>query len=135
MKNKAKEWSKRYLPPELFGLAVAYVSFLVTVQYTDNLAFLAYASSMGDFAAYYLFILARSFMTERRFMKNAINLLIEFGPAECFDSFLIRPIVHAFSVSLFGFGPGILIGKIATDVLFYVQVIFCYEKIVKKNTE
>jgi len=56
------------------------------------------------------------------------GLLIEFGPAELVDSFLMRPFFMYLMPSLLhNFTAGILVGKLAADVIFYSLAIGAYE--------
>ena len=52
---------------------------------------------------------------------------MEFGVAEALDSGLLRPLAMGLGVRFFGRGVGIVVGKLAADLTFYVPVICAYE--------
>lgn len=132
MRQKIRNWSRRYLPAEFAGLIVAYASYFFVLNFTGNLVISAYAAAIGENVGYYSTIFIRAMFQEGNLRKNVRNLFLEFGMAEFFDSVIIRPLSIGFFISLFGTGIGILIGKIVADILFYAQVIFCYERIVRR---
>ena len=55
------------------------------------------------------------------------GLLAEFGPAGAIDTFVTRPLAMGLGVRALGLGLGVVLGKLAADVLFYVPVIVIYE--------
>jgi hypothetical protein len=60
--------------------------------------------------------------------RTVRDLLIEFGPAELVDSLLVRPLFMYLMPSLLhNFTAGILVGKLAADVIFYGLAIGAYE--------
>jgi hypothetical protein len=59
--------------------------------------------------------------------RTSHKLLLEFGPAELFDSLLIRPLAMGVATRWLGRGAGVVVGKIAADVTFYLPVIASYE--------
>ena len=52
----------------------------------------------------------------------------DFGLAELLDSSIVRPGVTLASVSLLGAALGIGVGKVLSDVVFYVLAIAFYER-------
>ena len=56
------------------------------------------------------------------------GLFIEFGPSELFDAALVRPLAMGVGTRVLGWGWGILAGKIAADLLFYIPVIWIHER-------
>jgi hypothetical protein len=56
------------------------------------------------------------------------GLLAEFGPAALLDTFVTRPLAMGLGVRLLGLELGVIAGKFAADTLFYVPVIFMYER-------
>lgn len=55
-------------------------------------------------------------------------MLLEFGPAESMDSFLVRPAAMYFFPKLLGnIALGLLAGKLAADILYYIPTIMGYE--------
>ena len=56
------------------------------------------------------------------------NLALEFGPAETLDSVLLRPaLMYAGLTMVPSPALGIIVGKLAADLVFYVPTIVCYE--------
>jgi hypothetical protein len=53
---------------------------------------------------------------------------MEFGPSGLLDTLLIRPACMGLGIRLLGPVRGLVLGKLAADVLFYVPVIFMYER-------
>jgi hypothetical protein len=59
---------------------------------------------------------------------TARDLTVEFGPAEVFDSVLLRPLLmYAGPVVTGQFIAGTLLGKLLADVAFYAFAITGYE--------
>ena len=56
------------------------------------------------------------------------GLFIEFGPSELLDAALVRPLAMGVGTRVLGWGWGILAGKIAADLLFYIPVIWIHER-------
>lgn len=56
------------------------------------------------------------------------NLLVEFGPAELLDPFLLRPAFLALAMHLIpGVHWAVVIGKVAADLIFYTVAISSFE--------
>ncbi|MFA6065110.1 MAG: hypothetical protein WCW44_04965 [archaeon] len=141
MKKKIIEWIKRYAPAEVFAIAGALLGASISLFLTNNPIVSAYGATLGETILYYGFILARDMYISNKehkksnlkytlvsFLKNIRNLLIEFTPAEVLDTLLIRPFcMYLFPLLLGNFYLGILAGKIAADVVFYIPVIMGYE--------
>jgi hypothetical protein len=86
----------------------------------------ALSAAAGDNAGYYGLLLARE--ARSRGVATAVrNLLVEFGPAELLDGALIRPACMALGAAALGPVAGVVVAKLAADVVFYVPVIFTYE--------
>ena len=60
--------------------------------------------------------------------RLAAGLLVEFGPAGLLDTLVTRPFMMAIGTRALGFPWGVVVGKLAADVLFYLPVIFMYER-------
>jgi hypothetical protein len=60
-------------------------------------------------------------------------IMLEFGPAGIIDGLLLRPLfMFIFPLYMKNFTLGILAGKIAGDISFYILVILSYE-IIKRS--
>lgn len=74
-----------------------------------------------------------------RFLVQILrNLVVEFGPAELVDPFLLRPAFLALSMHLIpGVHWAVVIGKVAADLIFYTVAISSFElrqKLATKNS-
>lgn len=141
-KSKAKEWLRRYLPAEVLGTITALASAGITFSLSESYALSGFAGTMGENVGYYGYFITIEFIEHHKFFsshkpfrrsilvinKTTRNLLVEFGPAEVFDSFIIRP--FAMSVAPIFITPyllGVFIGKLAADAVFYGFAILGYE--------
>lgn len=149
LKQKIKEWLKRYLPAEIVGTLTAVGAASITHVLSDNHLLIAYIGSLGEAVGFYSTVFIQQIITagKHRKIKNEqfsladafkiiTNLVLEFGPAGMIDGFVLRPFfMYFFPMFLKNFTLGILLGKIAGDITFYMLVIFSYEmkKHVRKN--
>jgi hypothetical protein len=141
MKKKIKIWIRRYFPAEVMGTLGAVALPTVLFLFTDSLVLLALAGTWGENGGFYGMMIGREVMQSKRqykkenkrygvkaFGKNIRNIVIEFGAGESLDSFIVRPAVMMVTLNLFSnMQLGILVGKIAADVIFYIPVIISYE--------
>jgi ornithine decarboxylase len=122
---------RRYAVPEIVG-TVAAVGIAWLVYRTGSVVASAWAASIAETLAYYGTVLWR----DRRLYAGAglvgslraqfPGLLVEFGPAEVVDTLLLRPaLMYAAPLMLGKLTAGVLIGKVAADVLFYAIVLPC----------
>jgi hypothetical protein len=141
IKVKIKGWVKRFLPAEVVGTIVAIVVSSLTHYYTNNAIVAAYAGSVCETIAFYATIIVHDAriaskelkeegktLTFRSFVYLLRNILFDFGLAELMDSLLLRPFcMYIFPIWLRNYPLGILVGKIASDIVFYLPVIISYE--------
>jgi len=128
MKTKIKNWIKRYGPAEIFGLIGAVSGGMIANILFKSFIITALGGTWGENLGYYGSIIIKDFKKQKNFFKILRNLLIEFGPAEYFDSFLIRPFsLYIFPKLLNNLPLGLVIGKFAADFLFYIPTIITYE--------
>lgn len=120
-------WVVRYLPAEISGTAAMVIAGLGVTFWTDNPAAIAAAALVGEIVGFYavlavVILLEQQRLTPGRRVGHRVLLLLvaEFGAAELFDTFLIRPAALLLGVWLVG-DPiwGLLLGKIVADVIFY----------------
>jgi hypothetical protein len=134
-------WIKRYGPSELAGLALAFGGFWLMRTATGSAIAAAYGGSIGESLGFYGYLIIREMIKEAYFagarrapygpshmLRTWRGLLLEFGPAELLDTGLIRPLAMGACSSLLGWGPGIVVGKLVADVVFYLPVIWMYER-------
>lgn len=138
--QKIAEWLHRYVPSEIAAITTAYLGFWYTVTVTQNHTAASYASAMSENIGFYSVILFREFMKGRKnaaalgkaytlsmFVKTCGGLLVEFGPGELLDSFVVRPVTIGVATHYMGMEWGVIIGKLAADISFFVPTILIYE--------
>lgn len=141
MKDKLKEWIKRYIPAEIFATIGAIAAAGFSFALTKNRILSAYLGTIGENIGYYGFIFIREHLKDlnkakqnkskhgvKGFLKTTRNLILEFGPAEYLDSLIVRPFcMYFFPIILGNYALGIIIGKIVADIVFYIPTIISYE--------
>ena len=146
IKQKFKEWLKRYLPSEIIGTFTALGVASVTHAFYKNPVFVAYAGSIGEAIGFYSTIFIQNILFARKKYKSEnkhfsfsvlskiiTHIVLEFGPAGLLDGLLLRPLfMYLFPIYLKSFTFGILVGKLASDLTFYILVIVSYEIKTKK---
>lgn len=129
-----RPWLIRYGPCEVLGTAFGLLFAWITLQGTGSLGAAAIAGSSGEGLGFYLIPAVRAFRLYRasladrsRWRRSPLSalltvrsLLIEFGPSEILDTFLLRPGLLYLGPVLLG-NPllGWLIGKLVSDIAFY----------------
>jgi len=139
VRERVVSWLRRYGFAELAGLATALAGSSLVAAVTGNDVAAAYAV-LGENVGFYGFIVAREFSRHAHIahargesygvggaLRTGAGLMLEFGPAELLDSLVIRPAAIGFGTYYFGRPWGVVIGKLAADVTFYVPVIVAYE--------
>lgn len=141
VRRKLREWVGRYLPAEVLGTVTALATAWTVHAASGSLISAAVAGTIGESLGYYGCMAVREafhydtyhrphgpprrWLTGTRIVRD---MLIEFGPAELVDSFLVRPFFMYLMPSLLhDFTAGILVGKLAADVIFYSLAISAYE--------
>jgi hypothetical protein len=141
MKQKAKEWIKRYLPAEILSLIATVVSSWLAFRFTQNSITTALVGTWVGNIFYFGTILVLDIFVaykERKainkpynlttFYKNVRALFVEFGIAEVIDSFFIRPLLMFYIPKWVGnLSLGVVIAKFAADITFYIPAIISYE--------
>jgi hypothetical protein len=142
VRRKLREWVGRYLPAEILGTVTALAAAWTVHAASDSLITAAVAGTIGESFGYYGCMVVREALrndtrhrhlgrTKRLWLTGTItvrDLLIEFGPAELVDTVLVRPLLmYLMPILLHDFTVGILVGKLAADVVFYGIAISAYE--------
>ena len=141
IKRKVKEWLKRYLPAEIVGTVSAVSAAGLMHFYSENLVFIAYAGSFGEAIGFYSTVFFQHvaiLVRKNKLLVKTVSftdimgimatIVLEFGPAGLIDGLLLRPFfMFIFPVLLKNFTFGILMGKFAGDLTFYILVILSYE--------
>jgi len=128
--GRAREWLWRYLPAEVAGLVVAVGAATVAQRLSGgNAAVVALAAAWAETLAYYATMLAREGITTHGTLAEKVrDLVLEFGVGEAIDTLVIRPaLMYAAGQLVHDQQLGVVIGKFASDVFFYVPTIAAYE--------
>lgn len=139
-RTKLAQWVARYGPPEVVGTATAIAGSVIVYQLNGSEIAAAYGGAMGENLGFYGALLLRELLRDLRcaraagtpyrradFARSAAGILFEFGPAELLDSFIVRPLLMGIASHYFGQVRGVILGKLASDVTFYLPVIMSYE--------
>jgi hypothetical protein len=144
--GRLRDWIARYGFAELAGITCAFLGSILARRFTGSAVAAAYGAAWGESLGYSGMIITRDFLAESRAARAAERrfgarqasgvvggLLAEFGPAALLDTFVTRPLVMGLGIRWLGLGLGIVAGKAVADVLFYVPVIFVYERRMRSN--
>ena len=138
--KKPKEWSARYLFPELAAIfsALLGTNLAYVLDPAVTIVAVSFVAAWSENIGYYVVVISRDLATERTsgnirpicltIRSVARNLLIEFGAAECIDSLLLRPSCMYIAMSYID-SPSVatLLGKLTSDVGFYLVAVAGYE--------
>jgi hypothetical protein len=132
-----REWLSRYGIAEICGTIGSYAGFLIVASVANSMVAASYGAALGENCGFYGYIFAREVaasnragdrLSVRQARKIGRNIAYEFGTAEILDFFLIRPGATFIAVSLIGQSAGVLVGKVAADLVFYALAIGFYER-------
>jgi len=132
---RLNRWLRRYGPAEVAAVATSYGGFLAASAMGAPLVGAAYAAAMIENVGFYGAMGLQAAWTAapgRRWRAVAL-LLVEFGPAELLDTFVVRPAAIGLTVWLLGPALGILAGKLLADVAFYALAIATHEHLRRKG--
>jgi hypothetical protein len=142
--TKALEWVKRYAPSEVLGLAAALTTYTLGRSRGVDPVLLAFLAAWSETITFYAVIVVRQLRADRRAARLAqqpyralhtlSRLVLEFGPAEFFDSAVVRPVALWSLPQLLPGVAGVVAGKLCADIAFYVPAIISYE-VAKKHVE
>jgi hypothetical protein len=138
---KVKEWLKRYVPAEVISLSSALILANIVFHYTDSTPFAAIAATWGENVGFFGTIIYRDVKESRKqhklrdlkynhrsFLKNMRNIVVEFSIPEILDTLVIRPLTMFFMIHQFGnLQIGVIAGKIAADIVYYIPLVIMYE--------
>jgi hypothetical protein len=130
---RTRAWLHRYLPAEIVGSTAAIAAAVVSASAGMERAVIA--AAWAEAIAFYAFVTIREFRhlrAGRRATGAALlavrDVVAEFGVAEAADTILLRPLLmYAFAASLGGLIPGVIAGKLVSDIAFYALAIPAYE--------
>ena len=136
-RSKLTEWLQRYLPAEILAITGAVLGGLLVDVIAQNPLLTALGATWGENIGFYGKIFYQDIKSRQEMdggikvfgvLKVLRGICIEFGAAEYFDSFLIRPIaMYYFPVLLGNLALGLVAGKLVADVTFYIPTIIAYE--------
>lgn len=126
------DWAGRYLPAELASLALTLPTIWISLALTNNIMVSALVGTWTENLVYYGTMAWRSRPASRLTLAALLRLIgalmLEFGPAEALDSFLIRPAALLLAMTLLPQPAlGAVVGKLIADIVFYLPTIVSYE--------
>jgi len=137
--SRAWFWVRRYGPAELGCLVTMLIASALAAQVTDSPGLLAVAAIAGATVGFYGVLIVTVMREQLRLIRPGAGrvrralarsgglLVAEFGIAEVLDTFFYRPLLMMAGVIVIGDAVwGLLLGKIASDVLFYVISAVCF---------
>ncbi len=135
--RKIIEWIKRYLPAEICAIIGAITGGLTIHFLFTNPYLTALGGTWGENIGYYGKIVYQDLKQRTKqdrklsiigILKTIRNLIVEFGPSEYIDSFIIRPVMmYIFPQIIKNVFIGLFIGKLVADITFYIPTIISYE--------
>jgi hypothetical protein len=141
--NRARivDWLQRYGFAECAGVTCALIGSLIVRRMTGSAIAAGYGGAWGEAIGYSTVIITRDFLSVSRSVRArgrafgvadggrvVVGLAQEFGPSAILDTLFTRPLAMAAGIRWLGPEWGVLAGKVAADVLFYIPVIFLYER-------
>src|SRR5262245_10471871 len=131
-RGRARRWLRRYLPAEAAGTSAALAAAAVAAP--GGLEGAVVAAAWAETLAFYSFVTVRelrgrgaAWRSPRRAAGALRDVVSEFGAAEAVDTLFARPLLmYAFAAPLGSLVAGVLIGKLAADVVFYALAIPAY---------
>ncbi len=135
--GKLAEWGCRYLPAECVAIVCAIIGGVAAHNAFDNPVLTALGGTWGETAGYYAMMLRTEMNAQcaaagpsvfANLLHAIRNLLVEFTGAELLDSLFIRPAaMYALTAATGNLLLGLLLGKLTSDVTFYIPAIIAYE--------
>jgi hypothetical protein len=141
LRAKLSDWLHRYGLAESAGLICALLVSVTVRRVTGDGIAAAYGGALGESVGYSSVIILRDYLAAARGARAAgrllgvrdagkitVGLLAEFGPSAFLDTFVIRPFAMGVGMRLIGPRLGLIAGKFAADISFYLPVILLYER-------
>jgi hypothetical protein len=138
---RVSDWLRRYGIAECAGVTCALLGSFLVRRFTGSAIAAAYGAAWGETLGYSSTIVTRDFLAESRAVRLArrtftlrdagrvvTGLIAEFGPPGLLDTIATRPLAMAIGIRFLGPELGVVAGKLVADVLFYLPVIFTYER-------
>jgi hypothetical protein len=128
--NRPLIWLRRYLPAELVCTVTALLGAWAAAALSGSPAAAALAGTWGENVGFYGIMLNREIAQRGPCSLPTVigDLVLEFGLAEALDSLLLRPaLMYAGLMLAPNTALGVVAGKVAADLVFYVPTIVSYE--------
>lgn len=136
-RRKVKEWLNRYAAPLVLSTSGAIITANLIMALTHNKILAAFAGTWSDNFIFYSFMALKDLRGKKIdnirtglviFIKLIRNLIIEFGPAEYLDSFVLRPFYMAvFPIFISNYSLAILFASLSAEISFFIPTISFYE--------
>lgn len=137
IRKKLKEWFKRYAFAELVGVVFALVFSNVSMLFFGNEIVSGFIGTWSNNLGFYGIIISKDIKERRKrnkilgmkdYLAQLRNVIVEFGPAEYLDTFLIRPFYLIFLPYVMpNYSLAILAGTILADITYFIPTIISYE--------
>ncbi len=137
MKHKLREWIGRYGIAESMAILFVLVFSNLIRFITGSTIIAAVITPWFENLGFYGTIAYRDLKNHKKnhgnitfgsIIKIAIGNIIEFGPAEYFDSLLLRPFfLGVFPLFIPNYTLAVFLGSMAANVTFYIPTIISYE--------
>lgn len=141
MKNKIREWLRRYLLADILSTILSLgTAWVIHRTSGDNVLAAFVGSAMASISFYGIIAYSdvrKSLKHHRKhdlrygfssYFKDLRNLIIEFGPSEILDVLAVRPFFMYLMPKLMGeFVLGTFVGKMIADFIFFIPAIIMYE--------
>ena len=132
MRKRIKEWLWRYAPAEILSIISIVISATILTYVFNLIIVSAFISTWIGNIVYYGIIIFNDLNGRNinliTLIKQTRNLIVEFGPAEYLDSFIIRPFFLSVTPYFIPNYPlAIFIGTNLANITFYIPTIISYE--------
>jgi hypothetical protein len=125
-RSRIRVWLRRYLPAEIVGTSAALAGAVFAARGGTGDAVVA--ASWAEAIGFYLFVTGRELLRSGAVLAAVRDVVAEFGVAELADTIFLRPLLmYAFVEPLGALIPGVIVGKLVADLLFYGLAIPAYE--------
>ena len=137
IKDKLKEWFGRYALAEFVALIIALVFSNLSMKLSGNIILSGFIGTWTDNLGFYGIIThmdlrknikRKGKLKFKDYLIELRNDIVEFGPSEYLDSFIIRPFcLSFFPYVISDYSFAIIIGTILADISYYIPTIASYE--------
>lgn len=131
-KKNFKEWFNRYSVPLVLATLAAIISANIIKSLFGNNIIAGITATWVDNLVFYGYITITDLKNKHfniiNLLKHSRNMVVEFGPAEYLDSFILRPFyLSSFPYFISNYSLAIVLGSLAAEVSFFIPTIISYE--------